>query len=110
MPELEYRVEDAQALIWIGGEVDHHTLRCISQSVSRIIDTYLPKTLILDMGNVRFMDSSGLALVIGSSRKLGELAGRVVLRNVPPQPMKVFQAAGIARFVTIETTGKAVDA
>ena len=42
------------------------------------------------------------------SRKMSELNGRVIIRNVPPQPMKVLGAAGISRFVTIENTGKVV--
>ncbi len=105
---MDYRIDENTATVSVGGELDHHSLREISLAVNRVIDTYLPKTLILDMGGVRFMDSSGLALVIGSSRKMSELNGRVVIRNVPPQPMKVLGAAGISRFVTIETTGKVV--
>jgi anti-anti-sigma factor len=60
------------------------------------------------MSGVRFMVSSGLALVIGGNRKMSELDGKVVLRDVPPQPMKVFSAAGINRYVTIENTGRVV--
>ena len=105
---MDYRIDENTATILIGGELDHHSLREISLSVNRVIDTYLPKTLILDMRDVRFMDSSGLALVIGGSRKMSELNGRVIIRNVPPQPMKVLGAAGISRFVTVENTGKVV--
>ena len=105
---MDYRIDETTATVSIGGELDHHSLRETTIAVNRIIDTYLPKTLILDMGNVRFMDSSGLALVIGGSRKMSELNGRVIIRNVPPQPMKVLNAAGISRFVTIENTGKVV--
>ena len=105
---MRYRIDDNTAILEITGELDHHTLRDISLSVTHIIETYLPKTLILDMSGVRFMDSSGLALVIGGSRKMTEVAGRLIVRNVPPQPMKVFAAAGISRYVTLETTEKVV--
>lgn len=105
---MDYRIDETTATISISGELDHHSLRETSLEVNRIIDTYLPKTLILDMAGVRFMDSSGLALVIGGSRKMSELNGRVIVKNVPPQPMKVLNAAGVSRFVTIETTGKVV--
>lgn len=105
---MDYRIDETTATVEIGGELDHHSLRETSMAVNRIIDTYLPKTLVLDMGGVRFMDSSGLALVIGGSRKMSELNGRVIIRNVPPQPMKVLNAAGISRFVTVEHTGKVV--
>ncbi|MBE6935723.1 MAG: STAS domain-containing protein [Ruminococcaceae bacterium] len=101
---MRYRIDDSTAVLEVAGELDHHTLRDISLSVTHIIETYLPKTLILDMSGVRFMDSSGLALVIGGSRKMAEVAGRLIVRNVPPQPMKVFTAAGISRYVTLENS------
>ena len=105
---MDYRISENTATVQIGGEVDHHSLRGISRELNRVIDTYLPKTLILDLSEVRFMDSSGIALVIGGNRKMLELNGRVILRNVPAQPMKVFTAAGVSRFVTIESTGRLV--
>ena len=105
---MEYRIDENTATVEIGGELDHHSLRHISRELGQLIDSYLPKTLILDLKRVRFMDSSGIALVIGGNRKMSELNGRVILRNVPPQPMKVFSAAGVSRFVTFETTERLV--
>ena len=105
---MNYRIEENTAAVEIEGELDHHSLRGISLELQRIIDTCLPKTLVLDLRNVRFMDSSGIALVIGCTRKMSELNGRVILRNVPAQPMKVFDAAGVTRLVAVETTGRLV--
>lgn len=105
---MHYRIDETTATMEIDGELDHHSLREAAGSIGRVIDAYLPKTLVLDMKRVRFMDSSGIALVIGANRKMAELNGRVIIRNVPPQPMKVLSAAGITRFVAIETTGKLV--
>ena len=105
---MDYRIDETTATMELDGELDHHSLRGITQELNRVIDTYLPKTLVLDMRSVRFMDSSGIALVIGGNRKMSELNGRIILRNVPPQPMKVLGAAGISRFVTIEHSGRLV--
>ena len=75
---MRYRIDDSTAVLEVAGELDHHTLRDISLSVTHIIETYLPKTLILDMSGVRFMDSSGLALVIGGE---GEGLSALVEKN-----------------------------
>ena len=48
------------------------------------------------------MDSSGIAIVISALRKMRELSGRLVLRDVPPQPMKVLRASGMEQIVEIE--------
>ena len=56
----------------------------------------------LDFREVTFMDSSGIAIVISALRKMRELSGRLVLRDVPPQPMKVLRASGMEQIVEIE--------
>ena len=103
---MNYSIEDSSAFIKLDGELDHHTLRGIIGGMYDIIDTYLPKTLVIDMGGIRFMDSSGLALVIGGSRRMKELGGKLVIRDVPPQPLKVLSAVGVSRFAVIENTGR----
>jgi len=59
----------------------------------------LPMTLILDMGGVTFMDSSGIALVLRLWKQVGQLGGRMELRAVPTQAAKVLRAAGVDRLV-----------
>ncbi len=105
---MEYRIEERTVTLMITGELDHHTLRDISRELGQIIDIYLPKRLVFDMSAVRFMDSSGIALIIKAIRRMTELSGEVILRSVPPAPMKIFAMAGISRYVTIEEGGKAV--
>lgn len=105
---MEYRIDERTVTLMISGELDHHTLRGISRELGEIIDIYLPKRLVFDMSAVRFMDSSGIALIIKAIRRMTELSGEVVLRSVPPAPMKIFTMAGISRYVTVEEGGKAV--
>ena len=75
-----------------------HILRVVSNK----IDLYLPLACVLDFREVTFMDSSGIAIVISALRKMRELSGRLVLRDVPPQPMKVLRASGMEQIVEIE--------
>ena len=93
---MEYRIEERTVTLMITGELDHHTLRDISRELGQIIDIYLPKRLVFDMSAVRFMDSSGIALIIKAIRRMTELSG------------EIFAMAGISRYVTIEEGGKAV--
>ena len=48
------------------------------------------------------MDSSGLAVVLGAYRRMRELDGTFCVRNVPPQPMKVFSAVRLDRLIRFE--------
>ena len=88
-------VQDRQLTIALRGEIDHHAAREIMQALSAKIDLYLPLRCILDFRDVTFMDSSGIAVVIHTLRRMNTLQGRLLLQNIPPQPYKVLRAAGI---------------
>ena len=95
-------LQEKQLTIALRGEIDHHSARDILRVVSNKIDLYLPLACVLDFREVTFMDSSGIAIVISALRKMRELSGRLLLRDVPPQPMKVLRASGMEQIVEIE--------
>ena len=71
------------------------------EAITAKIDVYLPRRCVLDFGSVSFMDSSGIAIVIHTLRAMNELEGELKLANIPPQPMKVLEAAGIRKLLTL---------
>ena len=95
-------LQDKRLTIALKGEIDHHSAKEVMRIVNNKIEIYLPVVCILDFQEVTFMDSSGIALVIACVRRMRELAGKVILRNVSQQPMKVFTASGIERIAEIE--------
>ena len=94
-------LQEKRLTIALTGEIDHHTAKQIMQAVAEKVDQYLPRICVLDFQSVGFMDSSGIAIVIFTVRRLRELGGRVVLQNVPTQPLKVLKAAGIEKITEI---------
>ena len=91
-----------QLTIALRGEIDHHSAKDIMRVVGNKIELYLPRVCVLDFREVTFMDSSGIAIVIACVRHMRQLRGEVILRSVPPQPMKVLRASGIERIATLE--------
>ena len=94
-------LQDKQLTIALTGEIDHHTAREMMQAISEKIDLYLPLRCILDFRDVRFMDSSGIAVVLHTLRRMKLLQGRVILQNIPAQPYKVLRAAGIEKITEV---------
>lgn len=95
-------VQDKQLTIALSGDIDHHSARRLMDALRGKVDEYHPKLCVLDFRDVTFMDSSGIAVVISAHRRMRELDGRLKLKNIPPQPAKVFRAAGIDRVAEIE--------
>lgn len=83
----------------IAGEVDHHAARELMTQLGREIDAALPRSLELDLGGVSFMDSSGIAVVLRSYKRMKELEGTMTLRTVPAQAAKVLRAAGVDKLI-----------
>ncbi len=94
-------VQDKQLTIALSGEIDHHRAKEIMLTITEKIDTFLPVHCILDFRAVTFMDSSGIAVVIHTVRRMHEMGGRLSLSQIPPQPLKVLRAAGIEKIAEI---------
>ena len=95
-------LQDKRLTIALKGEIDHHSAKDTMRVVGNKIDLYLPVVCVLDVREVGFMDSSGIAIVISAIRHMREIGGKVLLRDVPAQPMKVLLASGIDKIVQIE--------
>lgn len=100
--ELSCTGEDRELCISLAGEVDHHRARGLMEGIDREVGTRLPRHLVLDLGGVTFMDSSGIAVLLRAYKRTAELGGTVVVRNVPEQAGKVLRAAGLERLLRFE--------
>ena len=88
-------------LIGVKGELDQHRARQIKAQAEEQMDVFLPKECALDLSGLRFMDSSGIAVILALRKRMEELGGSLILVNIPQQPMRVLEAAGIERLVPI---------
>ena len=69
--------------------------------IEREMDAALPLKLTLNFSKVSFMDSSGIAVVLRTQRKMLSVGGTLSVCCVPAQAQKVFDAAGINRLVNM---------
>lgn len=83
------------------GELDHHAARDAMKRLSQKLDAYSPRSCVLDLKGLEFMDSSGVALLLRTYKRMNELDGTMCVRNVRPQPMRVLDASGIERLIDI---------
>lgn len=76
-------------------EVDHHKAKPLREAIDRAAFTYRPRVLLLDFSSVRFMDSSGVALILGRSALGEDLGFTVVLSGLAPTAEKLLRLSGI---------------
>lgn len=100
--QLTSFLQDKRLTIALEGEIDHHGAKNALYNIADKIDQFMPMQCTLDMKGITFMDSSGIAIVIHTYRRMKELGGVLRLTSVPPQPWRVLTAAGIDRIVEVE--------
>ena len=95
-------LENGQLTVALTGEIDHHCAKGYIQAIAAKIEAYTPALCVLDFGEVSFVDSSGIAVVINALRNMTQIEGRLVLTGINTQPMRVFRASGIDKLVEIK--------
>lgn len=95
-------LQDGILTIALTGEIDHHCARGYIDKIASKIEAYTPLSCVLDFSDVTFMDSSGIAVVINSMRRMAQIEGTLELAGIGDQPMRVFRASGIDKLVHIK--------
>ena len=98
---VDCRIERERMYFRLTGEIDHHRAGKLMRQLDDQLDLESPRVVELDLSGVTFMDSSGIAVVLNTRRRMAELGGTVCLQNVAQQPMKVLTAAGIEKIAKI---------
>ena len=94
--------EERRLTAAVTGELDHHGAKAVMEELDRRIDAALPRELTLDLGGLTFTDSSGIAVVLRTFRRMRQLQGSMAVVNAPEQARRVFQAAGLDKLVPFE--------
>ena len=69
-------------------------------NIAALYECIMPIEVILDMGGISFMDSSGIAVVM-RTKKLCDADGiAMAVKNAPKHAIKILSAAGITRLVS----------
>ena len=88
----------------LAGELDHHLAASVRAKIDEAMYAGRPKSLVIDIGGVDFMDSSGLGLIMGRYTKAQELGAVLIVRNPSARAEKMLKMAGMDRIMQIETS------
>ena len=86
----------------VSGELDHHRAKEVMEELDRQIDAALPRKLTLDLSGLTFTDSSGIAVILRTYRRMSQLQGGMTVVHAPDQARRVFRAAGLEKRVRFE--------
>ena len=73
-------------------ELDHHVANYMRKNI---------KNIIFDFHNIKFMDSSGIGVIIGRYKKIANVHGNVSVINMNPRVEKVFNLSGMGKIINV---------
>ena len=86
----------------LSGELDHHGAVAVRTLIDAEICRLSPRRAVLDLGELDFMDSSGLGLIMGRYSLMQSTGGEMYVLDPSPATEKIMNLAGMERMVKIK--------
>ena len=81
------------------GELDHHSAHSVRAELESLIASPHVRHLVLDLGKLSFMDSSGIGVVLGRYKTLAKRGGSVAVRSPNAHVDRIFAMSGLYQIV-----------
>jgi len=96
--------KDNHIVLAITGEIDLYSVKQLKEHVSQVIEQEREARIIMDLNNVKYIDSTGLGILIGIKRRCAEKAGELVLVFESDRISNLFNITGLHNVFAIYKT------
>ena len=97
----DFQVIDNCLMIRLPEEVDHHRAGFICENADRLLVRDDVCNIVFDFENTRFMDSSGIGIIMGRYRKISCFGGRVYAIHADRQIQRILMVSGLNKIVEV---------
>ncbi|MGI6035782.1 MAG: STAS domain-containing protein [Limnochordia bacterium] len=100
--EIHHQRRGTTLLVTVKGELDLLTAPFFRAQVDQELETFERlSSLILDLGKVDFIDSSGLGAILGRYKRIRQRGGKLLLVNAQPQVQKILELSGLDKIMPL---------
>ena len=97
------RIDDGAHVALVAGELDLDVAPKLNACLSELLESGA-NTIVVDLLEVTFMDSTGLAALVSAGKALRDRGGELVLVADSPSMTKLLAITGVGRLFRIETS------
>jgi len=98
---MKYKYDENILNINLDEELDMNSCKTLRTVIDGYIMRYQPKEFVFDLSEVRFMDSSGLGLIIGRYNLLNLMNSKMTILNPNKSIKRVLELSSIAKNITM---------
>jgi anti-anti-sigma factor len=99
--QVESSTDGDQLVLVLAGELDPHTAPVLRDRIDEALDDRTT-TLVLDLRGLRFIDSSGLRVIIGAHKDMVGRDGRLVLRAPTETTKRLLDITGLVDHLEVD--------
>lgn len=92
---MRYKYENGKLTIYLEEELDISSCKVIRGVIDGYIMKYQPYELVLDLSDVKFMDSSGIGLIIGRYNLIKLLDAKMKVVNATENIRRLIELSNI---------------
>ena len=85
----------------VDGDVDLYNVGELKKAIFALLDDQEIRSLIIDMKNIHYMDSSGIGALVAGQKKVKVKGGRFALLNIQEDVLNILRLATLDQFFTI---------
>lgn len=93
--------KNSQIIMYVSGEVDIYTAPDLKKELVALTEQK-GKTVAVDLGNVSYMDSTGIGVFISALKSSKENDSKLKLVNLQSQVMRLFEITGLNEIINIQ--------
>lgn len=97
----EFQVIDNCLMVRLPEEVDHHRAAFICENADKYIVKENVYNVVFDFEATRFMDSSGIGIIMGRYKKISCFGGRVYAIHADRQIQRILRMSGLNQIVEV---------
>ncbi|OPH59397.1 anti-sigma F factor antagonist [Paenibacillus ferrarius] len=104
--QVDQEESEESIQLHIRGELDLAAALTFRHALEEVVHR-ADKALILDVGQLRYIDSTGIGIVVSALKIRDELKAPFSVRNIPASIRKLFDLTGISGFLNEGIEGRA---
>lgn len=93
--EIKYRNYNNVLYVMLDGELDEHSAKTASKQLDEIFLSTISKQIIIDLSELKFMDSTGIGVLIGRYKKMKDKGVSIFITNPSYHAEKIFKLTGL---------------
>ena len=97
----DFQIIDNCLMVRLPEEVDHHLASYISKNADKYLMEEQVEHVVFDFEDTRFMDSSGIGIIMGRYRKIACFGGKIYVIHADRQIQRILSVSGLTKIVEV---------